>query len=111
MERVIDITGKKGRLSFKDQNLMGDKRIMVKLKDNKGEVVREAFCSTTVSQELRSGRRSKESLMFLDIKLNDKGRWIIQRQESKEIEVLVEDMNLEEIVVKTVSTFEEAMGY
>ena len=111
MEKVIDITGKKGRLSFKDQNLLGDKRIMVKLKDNKGEVIREAFCSTTVSQELRSGRRSKESLMFLDIKLNDSGRWIIQRQESKEIEVLVEDMNLEEIVVKTVSTFEEAMGY
>jgi len=111
MPRVIEITGKKGSLVFLDQNLMGEKRIMVKLKNDKGEVVKEAFCSTAVSQELRSGRRPKDGLMNLNIELNEAGRWIIQRDRSNEIEVKVADLTIEEAFVKTVSTFEEAMGY
>ena len=111
MAKVIDITGKKGSLVFLDQNLMGDKRIMVKLRNEKGEVVKEAFCSTAVSQELRSGRRHKDGIMNLNLELNDAGRWIIQRDRSNEIEVKVEDLTIEDAVVKTAATFEEAMGY
>jgi hypothetical protein len=111
MAKVIDITGKKGSLVFLDQNLMGEKRIMVKLRNDKGEVVKEAFCSTTVTQELRSGRRPKDGLMNLNIELNEAGRWIIQRDRSNEIVVNVADLTIEEAVVQTVSTFEEAMGY
>jgi hypothetical protein len=111
MAKVIDITGKKGSLVFLDQNLMGDKRIMVKLRNEKGEVVKEAFCSTAVSQELRSGRRPKDGIMNLNLELNDAGRWIIQRDRSNEIVVNVADLTVEEAFVNSVSTFEEAMGY
>lgn len=111
MQKVIDITGKKGSLVFLDQNIMGDKRIMVKLKNDKGEVVKEAFCSLTVSQELRSGRRPKDGLMNLNVEANKDGRWIIQRDRSNEIEVKVADLTIEDVVVRTAATFEEAIGY
>jgi hypothetical protein len=48
--------------------------------------------------------------MFLNVVLNDKGRWILQRNRGKEIVVKVADLNLKE-VVQTVATFEEAVGY
>jgi hypothetical protein len=108
-EKVLDYTGKKGTLTFLDTNLGGSARIMVKLTNEKGET-RETFCSDAVSAELRAGKRTKDSLMFLNVVLNDKGRWILQRNRGKEIVVKVETLNLKE-VVQTVATFEEAVGY
>jgi hypothetical protein len=109
MEKVLDFTGTKGSLTFLDTNLAGSKRIMVKLTNGKGEV-RETFCSETVTEQLRTGKRTKDSLMFLNLNLNDNGRWIIQREQGNEIVVKVEDLNLKE-APQTVATFEEAIGY
>ena len=109
MEKVLDYTGPKGELDFLDTNLAGTKRIMVTLRNTKGEE-REAFCSTAVSEELRTGRRNKDSLMFLNVVLNEEGRWIIQKEKGKEITVLVSSLNLKE-AKQTVATFEEAIGY
>jgi hypothetical protein len=109
MEKVLDYTGAKGSLTFLDTNLAGAKRIMVKLTNEKGET-RETFCSEAVSEQLRSGKRTKDSLMFLNLALNDNGRWIIQREQGNEIVVKVEDLNLKE-VKQSIATFEEAIGY
>jgi hypothetical protein len=109
MEKVLDFTGAKGKLTFLDTNLAGAKRIMVKLTNEKGES-RETFCSETVTEQLRSNKRTKDSLMFLNLVLNDKGRWIIQRERGNEIVVKVEDLNLKQ-APQTVATFEEAIGY
>jgi hypothetical protein len=68
------------------------------------------LCSDAVSAELRAGKRTKDSLMFLNVVLNDKGRWILQRNRGKEIVVKVEDLNLKE-VKQTVATFEDSIGY
>lgn len=107
--KVLDYVGIKGFCECLDTNLMGNARVMVKLITEKGEE-RQAFCSTTVSDELRTKKRTKDSLMFLDLELNDKGRWIIQRQRGKVIRFAVESLNLKE-TVQTVATFEEAIGY
>ena len=109
MEKVLDYTGTKGELKFLDTNLAGTKRIMVKLVNEAGEA-RETFCSTAVSEELRTGRRTKDSLMFLNVVLNEVGRWIIQKEKGKEITVKVASLNLKE-TKQTVATFEEAIGY
>jgi hypothetical protein len=109
MEKVLDYTGAKGSLTFLDTNLAGAKRIMVKLTNEKGET-RETFCSEAVTEQLRSGKRTKDSLMFLNLALNDNGRWIIQREQGNEIVVKVEDLNLKE-VKQSIATFEEAIGY
>lgn len=109
MEKVLDYTGAKGSLTFLDTNLAGSKRIMVKLTNEKGET-RETFCSEAVTEQLRSGKRTKDSLMFLNLNLNDNGRWIIQREQGNEIVVKVEDLNLKE-VKQSIATFEEAIGY
>jgi hypothetical protein len=109
MEKVLDYTGAKGSLTFLDTNLAGTKRIMVTLKNANGEE-RETFCSTAVSEELRTGRRTKDSLMFLNVVLNEEGRWIIQKEKGKEIVVQVASLNLKE-AKQTVATFEEAIGY
>ncbi len=109
MEKVLDYTGAKGSLTFLDTNLAGAKRIMVKLTNEKGET-RETFCSEAVTEQLRSGKRTKDSLMFLNLNLNDNGRWIIQREQGNEIVVKVEDLNLKE-VKQSIATFEEAIGY
>lgn len=107
--KVLDYVGVKGFCECLDTNLMGDARVMVKLITEKGEE-RQAFCSTPVSAELRAKKRTKDSLMFLDLVLNDKGRWIIQRQRGKVIRFAVASLNLKETVI-TVATFEEAIGY
>jgi hypothetical protein len=109
MEKVLDYTGAKGSLTFLDTNLGGTARIMVTLKNEAGEA-RETFCSEAVSAELRNKKRTRDSLMFLNLALNDKGRWIIQRERGNEIVVKVEDLNLKE-AKQTVATFEEAIGY
>ena len=109
MEKVLDFTGAKGSLTFLDTNLAGTKRIMVKLTNEKGEI-RETFCSLAVSDELRTNKRTKDSLMFLNVVLNEEGRWILQREAGNEIVVKVESLNLKE-TVQTIATFEEAMGY
>lgn len=109
MEKVLDYTGAKGELDFLSTNLAGTKRIMVTLKNVKGEE-REAFCSTAVSEELRAGRRTKDSLMFLNVVLNEEGRWIIQKERGEKITVKVESLNLKE-TKQTIATFEEAIGY
>jgi len=83
MEKVLDYTGAKGTLTFLDTNL---------------------------SEQLRTNKRTKDSLMFLNLVLNDKGRWIIQRERGNEIVVKVEDLNLKQ-APQTVATFEEAIGY
>ena len=109
MEKVLDYTGAKGYLDFLDTNIGGTARIMVSLVNEKGEV-RETFCSTTVSAELRSGKRTKDSLMFLNVALNENGRWIIQREKGNVIRVAVASLNLKE-APQTVATFEDAIGY
>lgn len=109
MEKVLDYTGAKGYLDFLDTNLGGKARIMVSLVNEKGEV-RETFCSTTVSDELRSGKRTKDSLMFLNVVLNESGRWIIQREKGNVIRVAVASLNLKE-APQSIATFEEAAGY
>jgi hypothetical protein len=109
MEKVLDFTGAKGKLTFLDTNLSGTARIMVKLTNEKGEE-RETFCSEAVSAELRAKKRTRDSLMFLNVALNDKGRWIIQRAQGKEIVIEVASLNLKE-VTQVVATFEEAIGY
>jgi hypothetical protein len=109
MEKVLDFTGAKGKLTFLDTNLSGTARIMVKLTSEKGEV-RETFCSEAVSAELRAGKRTKDSLMFLNVVMNDKQRWIIQRAQGKEIVIEVASLDLKE-VVQTTASFEEALGY
>lgn len=109
MEKVLDYTGAKGTLTFLDTNLSGAKRIMVKLTNEKGET-RETFCSEAVTEQLRTNKRTKDSLMFLNLALNDKGRWMIQRERGNEIVVKVEDLNLKQ-APQTVATFEEAIGY
>ena len=48
--------------------------------------------------------------MFLNVALNDKGRWIIQRERGNEIVVKVESLNLKQ-APQTVATFEDAIGY
>lgn len=109
MEKVLDYTGAKGELDFLTTNLAGTKRIMVTLKNAKGEE-RDAFCSTAVSEELRTGRRTKDSLMFLNVVLNEEGRWIIQKERGEKITVKVESLNLKQ-APQTLATFEEAIGY
>jgi hypothetical protein len=109
MEKVLDFTGAKGKLTFLDSNLAGTARIMVKLTNEKGEE-RETFCSLAVSEELRSNKRTKDSLMFLNVVQNEEGRWIIQRAQGKEIVIEVASLNLKEIT-QVVATFEEAIGY
>ena len=109
MEKVLDFTGAKGSLTFLDTNLAGAKRIMVKLTNEKGES-RETFCSEAVTEQLRSNKRTKDSLMFLNVVLNEEGRWIIQKEKGKEIVVQVASLNLKE-AKQTVATFEEAIGY
>ena len=109
MEKVLDYTGAKGELDFLDTNLAGTKRIMVTLRNEAGEE-REAFCSVPVSEELRAGKRTKDSLMFLNVVLNESGRWIIQREQGKKITVKVESLNLKQ-AKQTVASFEEAIGY
>jgi len=109
MEKVLDYTGAKGSLTFLDTNLSGTKRIMVKLTNEAGEV-RETFCSIAVSEELRTGKRTKDSLMFLNVVLNEEGRWILQREQGKEITIQVASLNLKQ-AKQTVATFEEAIGY
>lgn len=109
MEKVLDYTGATGSLTFLDTNLAGAKRIMVKLTNEEGET-RETFCSEAVTEQLRSGKRTKDSLMFLNLNLNNNGRWIIQREIGNEIVVKVEDLNLKE-VKQSIATFEEAIGY
>lgn len=109
MEKVLDYTGANGSLTFLDTNLAGTKRIMVTLKNEKGEA-RETFCSEAVSSELRSGKRTKDSLMFLNVVLNDEGRWILQRERGKEIVIAVTSLNLKE-AKQTVASFEDAIGY
>ena len=109
MEKVLDYTGAKGYLDFLDTNIGGTARIMVTLVNEKGET-RETFCSTTVSAELRSGKRTKDSLMFLNVVLNESGRWIIQREKGNVIRIAVASLNLKE-APQTVATFEDAIGY
>ena len=109
MEKVLDYTGANGELDFLTTNLAGTKRIMVTLKNEKGEE-RETFCSTAVSEELRTGRRTKDSLMFLNVVLNEEGRWIIQKERGEKITVKVKSLNLKQ-APQTVATFEEAIGY
>jgi hypothetical protein len=109
MEKVLDYTGAKGSLTFLDTNLAGTKRIMVTLKNEAGEA-RETFCSEAVSAELRTGKRTKDSLMFLNVALNEEGRWILQRERGKEITIQVASLNLKE-AKQTIATFEEAIGY
>jgi len=109
MEKVLDYTGAKGSLTFLDTNLSGTARIMVKLTNEKEET-RETFCSEAVSAELRAKKRTRDSLMFLNLALNDKGRWIIQRERGNEIVVKVESLNLKQ-APQTVATFEDAIGY
>ena len=109
MEKVLDYTGAKGKLVFLDTNLGGTARIMVKLINEQGEA-RETFCSEAVTAELRAKKRTRDSLMFLNVALNDKGRWIIQRERGNEIVVEVASLNLKE-AKQTLATFEEAIGY
>ena len=109
MEKVLDYTGAKGSLTFLDTNLGGTARIMVKLTNEAGET-RETFCSEAVSTELRAKKRTKDSLLFLNVGLNDKGRWIIQRERGNDIVIKVEDLNLKQ-VKQTVATFEDSIGY
>ena len=109
MEKVLDYTGAKGSLTFLDTNLAGTARIMVTLKNEAGEA-RETFCSEAVSAELRTKKRTRDSLMFLNLALNDKGRWMIQRERGNEIVIAVASLNLKE-TVQTIATFEEAIGY
>ena len=109
MEKVLDYTGTKGELDFLTTNLAGTKRIMVTLRNEKGEA-REAFCSVAVTEELRTGRRTKDSLMFLNVVLNENGRWIIQKEKGETITIKVASLNLKE-APQTVATFEDAIGY
>ena len=109
MEKVLDYTGAKGSLEFLDTNLSGTARIMVTLINEKGEA-RETFCSTAVSAELRAGKRTKDSLMFLNVVMNDEGRWILQRERGNKIVIKVASLNLKE-TVQTLATFEDAIGY
>jgi hypothetical protein len=48
--------------------------------------------------------------MFLNVVLNEEGRWIIQKEKGKKITVKVESLNLKE-AKQTIATFEEAIGY
>jgi hypothetical protein len=107
--KVLDYVGADGFVDFLDTNLAGEARIMVSLVTKNGET-REAFCSTAVSAELRNKKRTKDSLMFLNLVLNDKGRWIIQRERGKVIRVAVASLNLKQ-VTQSAATFEEAIGY
>jgi hypothetical protein len=109
MEKVLDYTGAKGELDFLTTNLAGTKRIMVTLRNEKGEQ-REAFCSVAVTEELRAGKRTKDSLLFLNVVLNEEGRWIIQRERGETITIKVASLNLKE-APQTVATFEDAIGY
>jgi hypothetical protein len=108
-QKVLDFTGAKGSMEFLDTNLAGDARIMVTLINEKGER-RETFCSETVSAQLRANKRTKDSLLFLNVALNDKGRWIIQRDRGNVITIAVASLNLKE-VPQSSATFEEAIGY
>ena len=107
--KVLDYVGINGFCECLDTNLMGDARVMVKLITEKGEE-RQAFCSTSVSAELRTKKRTKDSLMFLNLVLNDKGRWIIQRERGNVIRFAVASLNLKQ-APQTVATFEDAIGY
>jgi len=108
-QTVLEVVGKDGQLVFLDTNLGGTKRIMVTLVNKAGEK-RETFCSEAVSAQLRAGTRTKDSLLHLNVKANDEGRWIIQRNPGNEIVVNVASLSI--VAAKqTVATFEEAMGY
>ena len=107
--KVFDYVGIKGFCECLDTNLMGEARVMVKLITESGEE-RQAFCSTGVSAELRAKKRTKDSLMFLNLILNDKGRWIIQRERGNVIRFAVASLNLKQ-APQTIATFEDAIGY
>ncbi len=107
--KVLDYVGIKGFCECLDTNLAGEARVMVKLITESGEE-RQAFCSTGVSAELRNKKRTKDSLMFLNLVLNDKGRWIIQRERGNVIRFAVASLNLQQ-TVQIPATFEEAIGY
>lgn len=109
MEKVVDYTGRKGKLVFLDTNLAGTARVMVTLINEKGEE-RESFCSEMVSSELRANKRSKDSLMMLNLVMNEKGRYIIQRDRGNKIVIEVASLNIKEIT-QVAATFEEAIGY
>jgi hypothetical protein len=107
--KVLDYVGLKGVMEFLDTNLAGSARIMVDLYNPQGGKI-EALCSPAVSAELRTKRRTKDSLLFLDLVLNENGRYVIQRERGKKIRVLVESLNTKR-APQTVATFEEAIGY
>ena len=114
-ERVLDFTGAKGKMIFTDTNLAGTARINVKLVNAKGEV-RKAYLSTPVTEEIRSGKRTKDSIAFLDLVVDTENStaedivYRVQRKQGNEIVVEMASLNLKE-TVQTAATFEEALGY
>ena len=117
MEKVLDYTGTTGvsKMRFTDTNLAGTARIKVILFNAKDEP-RDCYLSEPVSAEVRSGKRTKDSIAFLQMVIDeensteDKKVYRIQRAQGKNIDVFMKDLNLKE-TVQTVATFEEAIGY
>jgi hypothetical protein len=117
MEKVLDYTGAKGlaKMRFTDTNLAGTARIKVTLFNEKDESV-DCYISEPVSAEIRAGKRTKDSIAFLNIVLDeersteDKPLYRIQRALGKNIDVFMKDLNLKE-APQVIATFEEAAGY
>ncbi len=115
MEKVLDYTGAKGRMIFTDTNLGGVARINVRLVNDAGEI-RRAYVSAPVCAEIRSGKRTKDSIAFLSLVVDEENSsaddilYRVQRQQGNDIVVEMSSLNLKE-AKQTVATFEEAIGY
>jgi len=115
MEKVLDYTGANGKMIFTDTNLAGTARINVRLVNEKGEE-RKAYVSSPVCAEIRAGKRTKDSIAFLSLVIDEENStptntlYRVQRQQGNDIVVEMKSLNLKE-APQTVATFEEAIGY
>lgn len=81
---VADYVGKTGKIGVVDTNLAGTARVMINLKNEKGEVMK-CFLSTGLSKQLRDKEVTLGTLLTLRLAENERGHIYIVRPQGKEV--------------------------
>lgn len=93
---VLSFTTKKGKLVMNDRNLAGEKRVMIKMVNDKG-VELETLLSTSLSADLRAKKITVGNLMTLSYGQNAEGRHYICQPAGNAITIEVKTLDIKDV--------------
>jgi len=98
---VLSYTTKKGKLLMNDRNLAGERRVMIRMVNDKGAEL-ETLLSSSLSADLRAKKITVGNLMTLSYGVNADGRHYICQPAGNTITVEVKSLDIKEVEMEEI---------